>query len=104
MVQTTRLLSGGQLLDISQATPDRVYDGFYTGTFTQTHPTYGISETFANPLALTGAHFENSYLAGAPGGSLAIVAPAMALDGQLRGNTVAGPRQRSDSPPPSSLS
>ena len=33
-VQTTKLLYHGQPIDIAQATPDRVYDGIYTGTTT----------------------------------------------------------------------
>ncbi len=92
-VQTTRVLSGGQLLDISQATPDRVYSGIYTGTVTFTNSKWGVTKTFSNPLALTGAHYEQGYLQGANGGSIAIAAASMALDGTLIGNTVAGPRQ-----------
>lgn len=104
IVQTTRLLSQGQVIDISQATPDRVYDGIYTGKFTQSHPKYGLSETFTNPLVLSNAHFEPGYISGAPGGSIAITAPSMALDGTLLGNTVAGPRQRNEPTAPSALS
>ena len=64
VVQTTRVISQGVIYDISQATPDRVYDGIYTGTFAMAHPKYGLSETFTNPLALSGAHFEESYRSG----------------------------------------
>jgi filamentous hemagglutinin family protein len=93
-VQTTRVLTAGRLLDIAHATPDLVYDAVYTGTSTVTSPKYGVSETYANPLSLKGAYYEEGYLQGAPGGSVRITAPAMALDGELRGQTINGPRQR----------
>ncbi len=104
MVETTRLVSNGVIFDISQATPDRIYDGIYTGTSTVTSPKYGLSQTFTNPLTLSGAHFEPSYVQGANGGTISITAPAMALDGTLLGKTVAGPRQRSVAPLSSTLS
>lgn len=94
MVETTRVISGGQILDIAQATPDRVFDGIYDGTFTVTHPKYGLSETFTNPLLLNNARHEEGYVEGRNGGSISITAPAMALDGELLGHTISGPRQR----------
>ncbi len=104
MVQTTRVMSGGRLLDISQATPDMVYDGIYTGTFTVEVPKYGFVQTYTNPLAMTGAHFEPGYTFGASGGQINITAPSMALDGAMLGYTIAGPRQRTVAPAPSSIS
>jgi len=104
MVRTTRVLAEGHVLDISQVTPDMTYDGIYTGTVTESHPKYGISQTFSQPLALMGEHFEQSYTYGGNGGSITISAPSMALDGNLLGQTIAGPRQRSLAPAPSSLS
>ena len=104
VVQTTRIVSDGRLLDISQATPEFVYDGIYTGTFTKSVVKYGISETFTNPLLLNGAHFEEGYTFGANGGTVAIMAPAMVLDGNLLGSTITGPRQRAVPPVASMLS
>ena len=104
IVQTTRIVSAGRLLDISQATPDFVYDGIYTGTFTRNVVKYGISETFTNPLLLNGAHFEEAYTFGANGGTVAIMAPAMVLDGNLLGSTITGPRQPAVPPVASMLS
>jgi filamentous hemagglutinin family protein len=92
-VQTTRVVSGGHVYDISQATPDMVLQGIYTGTFTSSHPTWNVNLTYNNTLALNGAHYENGYLQGGIGGSISITAPAVALDGTLLGNTVAGERQ-----------
>ncbi len=103
LVQTTRILAGAQLLDISQATPDRLYDGVYTGKSTFEHPKYALSESFTNPLALTGAHWEEGYRAGANGGAITIAAPSMALDGTLSGRMIVGPRQQSSLPLSSKL-
>ncbi len=103
LIHTTRLLSGGALYDIAQATPDRVYDGIYTGTFARSYAKYGITETFGHPLDLMGVHYEPGYLHGASGGTIAITAPAMALDGELLGRTIAGPRQQLATPLASTL-
>ncbi len=96
MVKTTRLLLNGRLIDIKDATPDRIYDRIYQGTVTVESPRWGVSETYHQALALTGEHWEDSYIHGAPGGRLDIVAPAMALDGEMRGRTIDGPRQREE--------
>jgi filamentous hemagglutinin family protein len=97
-VQTSRVISGGQLIDIANATPDRVYDGFYTAKFTTSnHPKWGVSETYANPLALFNGHFESSYISGRAGGSIDITAPSVALDGKLAGQTTTGTRQMRNS-------
>src|SRR5215467_13664052 len=102
MVQTTKVLSDGHIFDISQATPDRVYDGIYNG-FTVVHPKWGIVQTFASPLA-DGAYFEGGYTYGGLGGGLSVTAPSMAVDGQFLGNTITGARQTFTPPTPSSLS
>ncbi len=103
MVHTTRVMSAGQILDISQATPDRIYDGLYSGTVTTATSKYGIRETFTHPLALTGEHFEPSYLQGADGGKITITAPSVALDGKLLGRVAAGERQLAFAPAVSEL-
>ncbi len=103
IVQTTRVVTGSELLDISQATPDMVYSGIYTGTFTTSSPKYGLQQTFVNPLLLNGAHYETGYQFGANGGTVSISAPSMALDGTLLGATVSGPRQRTVAPTASAL-
>jgi filamentous hemagglutinin len=93
-VQTTRLLSNGRLIDIKDATPDRIYDGIYEGKMVTGSARWGITEVFDQPLALTGRHWEETYTHGAAGGSIEIRSPGMALDGDLVGRTVNGPRQR----------
>ena len=102
-VQTTRVTYRNHIYDIWEATPDRVYDGIYTGTFTTGSAKWGQSKTYTVPFML-GRHYEPGYTYGADGGSISINAPSMALDGQLRGHTINGPRQRELRATPSSLS
>ena len=91
-VQTTKVISGGQIMDISQATANRVYQGIYTG-FTQTSSKWGMSHTYGNPL-ITGAIDQSSYIQGGNAGSISITAPTLTLDGNLYGTSVAGPYQQ----------
>ncbi len=95
-VQTTKVISDGRIFDISQATPDRIYQGIYTGS-TEAHPKWGIFQTTTNQL-VNGSQFEPGYTQGGNGGTLSISAASMALDGTLLGATIVGPRQR-DMPP-----
>ena len=101
MVHTTQVISGGNIFDISQATPDRVYAGIEDG-FTVDYPKYGIAETTSNPL-LDNMRFEAGFTQGASGGNLQITAPSMALDGQFLASTMTGARQATAPPAASSL-
>lgn len=104
MVQTTRVVTAdGHILDISQATPDMVYAGIYTGLFTNNHPKWGVSNTYTVPWML-GKHYEPAYSYGGNGGSISITSPAVALDGDFMGNTITGPRQQNAAPVSSSFS
>lgn len=102
-VETSRLLYKGHLVDAAKATPDRVYEGIYTGQSVRTHKKWGIKETFTNPLALTGRSYQRDYLEGMDGGTISIAASSMALDGKLSGNTVKGPLQVRESSVSNSL-
>src|SRR6202008_2834583 len=89
-VETTRVTSGGRIFDISDATPDRQYSGIYRAESSQTFAKWGITETFAQPLGLSGRHWESAYTQGADAGAIKISAPSMALDGTLRGLAIPG--------------
>ena len=91
-VKTTRLLYRGNLIDIAAATPDRLYDGIYTGLFSDPHPRWNITRTYRVPW-MDGEHFEQGYLQGANAGQLALAGSSMALDGMLLGSAVSGLRQ-----------
>lgn len=92
---TSKLLYRGHLVDISQATPDRVYDGVYQGGGTvQKYEKWGVTKTFStSPLDPLKKRYEAGYLNGANGGSILIQAPSMQLEGTLLGEVVTGPRQ-----------
>ena len=92
VVQTSEVITNGHIYPINKATPDLVYQGFNLGTFTVNSPKYGLSDTYTNPLIFT-SHYENSYVEGFGGGTLKVTAPSTALDGQMIGLTVDGPRQ-----------
>ena len=102
IVKTTRLLYRNHIINIHDATPDKVYDGIYTGTSTFTHRRWGITNNYTVPF-MTGEHYEEGYIYGAAGGTIDISAPTMALDGTLRGQTISGPRQRELPAQPSTL-
>lgn len=92
--KSTFLMYQGHLVNISQATPDRVYSGVYSsGATIEKSSKWGVTHTYDSPLDPTLSRHEASYIAGAAGGSVAIQAPSLALDGTLLGATVTGPRQ-----------
>ncbi|HEX2748963.1 MAG TPA: filamentous hemagglutinin N-terminal domain-containing protein, partial [Verrucomicrobiales bacterium] len=102
-VQTTRLLSNGHVVDIAQATPDRVYDGVFKNKATSGHDQWNLPESFPGAIGPNGEHTDPGGLFGGSGGSLSITAPGMVLDGHLTGTTVTGPGQRSQLPKLSEL-
>ena len=72
VTSTTKLLTNGKIVDISQASPNQVYQAVFEGK--------GVTEA--------------GYIEGKSAGSVTVVARAIALDGSMRGNVVAGPNQR----------
>lgn len=92
-VQTSRVLTQGRLVDISEATPDVLYSGVFTGTTKITLAPWGGTQVLTQALAPSGQRYQAGYIQGANGGSLEISAPSLALDGGLLGQTVTGPKQ-----------
>ena len=70
-IQTSKLVSKGQVYDIATADPNRHYDSI-----------------------ITQSHFEPGYVDGKAGGSLNITGYEAVLDGNLQGQTIAGALQR----------
>lgn len=97
-VRTSRLIYQRRLVDISNATPDRIYDGVFDGRLTLKSQKWGISETYTMPLAPMGSHWQAQTVGGANGGSLSMQAAAIVPGGTLLGATVTGDRQL-DAPP-----
>lgn len=91
MVKTSKVAYQGHMIDISQATPNRLYQGFDLETYSASAK-WGVIDSWGTSLMNQGT-FQEAYVHGADGGSIAISAPAMALDGELKGQSVAGRRQ-----------
>jgi filamentous hemagglutinin family protein len=100
-LKTSSLISGGRLVPIEEAIPERSYQGVFNGANTISNDKWGISETYLTPLF--SSQSQPGFVTGADGGHLVIKAPGMAIDGTLRGITIRGDQQRSAPPGGSSL-
>jgi filamentous hemagglutinin family protein len=93
LIQTTRLLRNGSLINIADATPDIIYDGILTGSSQKVSAKWGNPKTYRHALAPMGAYSEKEYIAGESGGSIDITAPTVRISGELSGRTVTGLKQ-----------
>ncbi|MEI9999465.1 MAG: filamentous hemagglutinin N-terminal domain-containing protein [Verrucomicrobiota bacterium] len=100
-VQTTNVLANGEIINISQATPNLSFGGISSG-FIATSPKWGVTQTFLNALT-DGTQFDPGYIQGGGGGGINITAPSMSLQGGFFGQVVAGPYQRTPQMGTSSL-
>lgn len=91
-INTTKLLSNGQIFDIGDANPNRRYDGIIRDV-RQLFERWGIERVWTSSIYGLGL-FERGYVEGRAAGKLAIRANSLKLDGQLRGGTIDGVRQR----------
>lgn len=100
-LETTKLVAGNRIYDISQATPDIAYTSILKPGDVRTDLKWAIVDQFNNPVRPSAAYFDPGYLHGANGGTLKITAPTVALDGSFIGRTTPGPNQRAVGPRPS---
>ncbi|RQS65156.1 filamentous hemagglutinin N-terminal domain-containing protein [Burkholderia sp. Bp8963] len=93
IVNTTRLVdANGALVPIGQASPYDTYVGI-AGQFTETHPRWGVTKTWYNPL-LSGGMFASDYIVGGNAGTLNVFASqALVLDGDISAQAFAGSKQ-----------
>jgi filamentous hemagglutinin len=91
-VTTTRVVSNGVVYDISEASPDLIYQGIYSGN-RETSVKWGVDETTSSAV-IEGGRFVQGYTQGGNGGSLSLSAPTMEIKGALHGKAFAGERQR----------
>jgi filamentous hemagglutinin family protein len=94
LVRTSRLIRGGNLVDINNATPDVTYDGVYEGKSLRSSSKWGVVESFYQALAPLGGGNERTYVEGASAGTLAITAPKISLGAGMLGQSITGPRQQ----------
>ncbi len=92
-VQTTRLLSNGEMIDIASATPDRVYQAIISSNRSLLNRKWNASDRYVLPLIHERTEI-GAYVQGGAGGTLDITAPSVALDGTFLGNIIrdASPR------------
>ncbi|KLU24892.1 filamentous hemagglutinin [Caballeronia mineralivorans PML1(12)] len=92
-VNTTRLVdANGVVVPIGQANPNDTYVGV-AGQFVESHPRWGITKTWFNPL-LTGGVVEPDYIVGGNAGTLNLFATqAMVLDGDITAQAFGGSKQ-----------
>ncbi|WP_404420318.1 filamentous haemagglutinin family protein [Nibricoccus sp. IMCC34717] len=95
-VSTTKVVSGGNIFDISQATKDRIYSGIFDGTNISESEKWGVTETSRQQALIKRS--ESGYFEGGGGGRLSFSSPTMALDGSLRGNVASGVYQTAITP------
>jgi len=93
-VQTTRLRRGRHLVDLHNAFPDRTYDGVYHGRAARTSSKWGVTREYSHALAPLGGHEQSSYYEGAAAGSVRLKAPTVIAAGEMRGESLTGPRQQ----------
>lgn len=93
-INTTTLVSNGVVYDIANASPNQRYDGV-SGTYSITHNKWGITETFTTMAGgdIRG-RWDAGYTEGKAAGSVTVLAPTAAIQGQIVANTVAGINQR----------
>jgi len=93
LVKTTQLISNRRLVDISQASPDLVYEGIFTGTVEKTFAKWNKTLTWLVPIPGQ-ARFEPAYTEGKDAGSLSVITEALKLDGMVNALTQHGVKQR----------
>ncbi len=94
-INTTKLLTDyGKIVDISDADPNEHYVSIY-GVVKETHEKWGVTEIFDNQPQFSKGYFEQGYTQGLAAGTLNIVAPKLAWNGDLMAGSAASPYQRS---------
>ncbi len=96
IINTTKLLQGKKLVDISDAKPDQIYDGI-AGLQTLTSKKWGTTQTWGNSISSGLGHYEAGYIQGQDAGTLSVTGHYIALDGQLLGGADNGVNQRDPS-------
>lgn len=96
MINTTKLIQGGKLVDISDAKVDEIYDGI-AGLQTLNSKKWGTSHTYGNSLSWGLGYYEPGYTQGQDAGTLSVTGRSVLLDGKMIGNSVNGTKQRDPS-------
>jgi len=93
IVNTTRLVdANGAIVPIGQASPYDTYVGI-AGEFVESHPRWGVTKDWYNPLQ-TGGVYEPEFIVGGNAGTLDLYATeALVLDGDISAQAFGGSKQ-----------
>jgi hypothetical protein len=94
-VNTTKLVSGTKIYDISNAPSNIHYDGVL-GQYTKIYNRFGISESYTGMYDSGGSPLNrhaDSYTQGGDAGRLAMNAPTIVLDGEIKAGVTRGINQ-----------
>ncbi|WP_446902030.1 filamentous haemagglutinin family protein [Burkholderia sp. YIM B11467] len=93
MINTTRLVdANGAIVPIGQASPYDRYVGI-AGQFVESHPRWGVTKSWFNPLQ-TGGTYQSDYIVGGNAGTLDLFASqALVLDGDISAQAFGGAKQ-----------
>ncbi|MEO1576462.1 MAG: filamentous hemagglutinin, partial [Pseudomonadota bacterium] len=92
IINTTQLVSNGQVVDIGLADPNVVYDAIATD-YVYFHERWGVTETFPE-FGSSQGRFEAGYVEGLDAGSINILAPDALLNGRFIAGRTVGRLQR----------
>lgn len=96
-LNTTKFISQGQIIDISKADPDRVYDGI-AGQYQRGYARWGVQEVWGTGRSgLTRGDFYPAYDEGHNAGSVTVNGRG-AFDGHIIGDVTSGVYQRTNLP------
>jgi filamentous hemagglutinin family protein len=100
MVDTTRLVdANGAIVPIGQASPFDTFVGI-AGEFVESHPRWGITTDWFDPL-LSGGVFEGDFIVGGNAGTLNVFASQdVVLDGDISAEAFGGSKQVQDNDQP----
>lgn len=93
IVNTTRLVdANGAIVPIDKASPYDTYVGV-AGQFTETHPRWGVTKSWYNPLQTAGT-YQGDYIVGGNAGTLDIYGlQSTVLDGDISAQAFGGAKQ-----------
>jgi filamentous hemagglutinin len=95
-LDTTELVTTtGQLVNISEANPDLLYEGIAATTTTVSDPKWGVTNTYAMSGVGSSTNYQPAFTEGADAGTVVLVTPRFVLDGTINGSVTVGQYQRS---------
>lgn len=93
VIESTKLISDGIAYDISEADPNRIYDGI-VGHNTRLHRKWNLTETYVGMNTQNGGVWVDAYTDGRDAGSIGIESHRLLLEGDVVAHVIDGIEQR----------